>query len=101
MSAVILIAIKEVKQKNSKPLFYLNHISCTYDDFVNGLFLVKAADEGKKKCTCFNRGSGKYFELISYKDASNVNYSFVSDYLEIEEFKIGKRFQEYDVLLEK
>lgn len=101
MSAVLLIAIKEVKQRILNRSFILMLFLVPTMILSMVYFLVKAADEGKKNVHVLIADPGNILQgVISSKDASNVNYSFVSDYLEIEEFKIGKRFQEYDVLLE-
>jgi ABC-2 type transport system permease protein len=101
MNAVVLIALKEIKQRmlNRSFLFMLFLVPLMIISMV--YFLVKAADEGKKNVHVLIADPGDILQgVISSKESPNVNYSFVSDYLEIDEFKNGKRYQEFDVLLE-
>jgi ABC-2 type transport system permease protein len=101
MSGIMLIAIKEIKQRILNRSFILMLLLVPMMILSMVYFLVKASDEGKKNVQVLIADPGNILQgVISSKGSSNVNYSFVSDYLEIEEFKIGKRFQEYDVLLE-
>lgn len=101
MNAVVLIALKEIKQRmlNRSYLFMLFLVPLMIISMV--YFLVKASDEGKKNVHVLIADPGDILQgVISSKESPNVNYSFVSDYLEIDEFKNGKRYQEFDILLE-
>ena len=64
-------------------------------------FLVKANDQGKKELTVLIADPGNIMEgVISSKDNASVNYYFVDGYLELDEFKLGKDYQRFDVLIE-
>ena len=87
MNAVVLIALKEIKQRmlNRSFLFMLFLVPLMIISMV--YFLVKAADEGKKNVHVLIADPGDILQgVISSKESPNVNYSFVSDYLEIDEF---------------
>ena len=101
MNSILLISWKEIKQRVFKrsytlvlvlgPIFIL---TCFY-------LLVKAADEGKKNVHVLIADPGDILRgVISSKEDPNLRYSFVSDYLEIDEFSKGKPYQEFDALLE-
>jgi ABC-2 type transport system permease protein len=44
--------------------------------------------------------SGIMVDKIASRADSNIRYSFADDYIEIEEFANGKRFQQYDAMVE-
>ncbi len=64
-------------------------------------FFVKANDQGKKKLTVLIADPGDIMKgVISSKEDPNVEYYFVDSYLEITEFKEGKKYQKFDALIE-
>ncbi len=101
MKSILLISWKEIKQRVLNRSFVLSLIlgpvfvlTCVY-------LLVKAADEGKKNVHVLIADPGDILQgVISSKEDPNVRYSFVSDYLEIEEFSKGIPYQDFDALLE-
>jgi ABC-2 type transport system permease protein len=101
MKSILLISWKEIKQRVLNRSFILSLIlgpifilTCVY-------LLVKAADEGKKNVHVLIADPGDILQgVISSKENPNVRYSFVSDYLGIDEFSLGKPYQSFDVLLE-
>ena len=101
MKSILLISWKEIKQRVLNRSFILSLIlgpifilTCIY-------LLVKAADEGKKNVHVLIADPGDILQgVISSKEDPNVQYSFVSDYLEIDEFSQGKPYQDFDALLE-
>lgn len=101
MKSILLISWKEIRQRVLNRSFVLSLIlgpifilTCVY-------LLVKAADEGKKNVHVLIADPGDILQgVISSKEDPNVQYSFVSDYLEIDEFSMGKPYQNYDALLE-
>ena len=96
-----IIAMREFKERvlNRSFLFML---------FVGPLmvltlayFLVKANDQGKKELNVLIADPGNIMEgVISSKNNGNIHYYFVDSYLEIDEFKLGKDYQRFDVLVE-
>ena len=101
MRSILLISWKEIRQRVFNRSFVLSLIlgpvfilTCVY-------ILVKAADEGKKNVHVLIADPGDILQgVISSKEDPNVQYSFVSDYLEIDEFAQGKPYQDFDALLE-
>ena len=84
MRSILLISWKEIRQRVFNRSFVLSLIlgpvfilTCVY-------ILVKAADEGKKNVHVLIADPGDILQgVISSKEDPNVQYSFVSDYLEI------------------
>ncbi|MGB2467162.1 MAG: ABC transporter permease [Crocinitomicaceae bacterium] len=96
-----IIAMREFKERvlNRSFLFMLflgplMVLTLTY-------FLVKANDQGKKELNVLIADPGNIMEgVISSKNNGNIHYYFVDSYLEIDEFKLGKDYQRFDVLVE-
>ena len=64
-------------------------------------FLVKANDEGKKELNILIADPGNIMDgVISSKESKSVNYYFLDGYIELDDFKKGKDYQKYDVLVE-
>ena len=64
-------------------------------------FLVKANDQGKKELNVLIADPGNIMEgVISSNNNGNIHYYFVDSYLEIDEFKLGKDYQRFGVLVE-
>ena len=64
-------------------------------------FLVKANDEGKKELNVLIADPGNIMDgVISSKESKSVNYYFIDGYLELDDFKNGKDYKKYDVLVE-
>ena len=101
MKSVLLISWKEIKQRIFNRSFLLLLIIGPILILSFFYFLVKAADEGKRNISVLIADPGDIMKgVISSKAYSNIDYSFVSGYLTLEEFKKGKPYQGYDVLLE-
>tara|TARA_B100001287_G_scaffold275443_1_gene283058 strand:- start:4617 stop:5948 length:1332 start_codon:yes stop_codon:yes gene_type:complete len=101
MKSIFLISWKEIKQRVMNRSFVLSLILGPIFIMICIYFLVKAADEGKKNVHVLIADPGDILQgVISSKEDPNVRYSFVSDYLEIDEFAQGKPYQKFDALLE-
>lgn len=63
--------------------------------------LFKAGDEGKNSLKVLIADPISLLEnKIVANEGKSVQYYFIGDYLEIEEFRDGKRYQEFDALIE-
>ncbi|NBX79331.1 MAG: ABC transporter permease, partial [Flavobacteriales bacterium] len=96
-----LIAMRELKERFSNstflwmmfigPLFFLIFL----------FFLFKSGDEGKTTLkVLIVDPAGLMENKIVTQEGKAVQYYFISDYLEIEEFRDGKRYQDFDALVE-
>ena len=101
MNSILLISWKEIKQRVLNRSFTLSLILGPIFILTCFYLLVKAADEGKKNVHVLIADPGDILQgVISSKEDPNLRYSFVSDYLEIDEFSKGKPYQKFDALLE-
>ena len=96
-----LIALREIKERVLNRSFIgmlfigpLIVLSLLY-------FLVKANDQGKNKLTVLIVDPGNIMNgVISSRENPNIDYYFVNDYLQLEEFNKGKKYQKFDAFIE-
>ena len=101
MRSVFLISWREIQQRVFNRSFLLMLLLGPLLILSLFYFLVQAADEGKKQVSVLIADPGDLLEgIISSKENTAVQYSFVSDYLTLNEFKTGKAYEKYDVLME-
>ena len=96
-----IIAMREFKERVLNRSFLFMLFLGSVNGFDTSLFLVKANDQGKKELNVLIADPGNIMEgVISSKNNGNIHYYFVDSYLEIDEFKLGKDYQRFDVLVE-
>jgi len=96
-----IIAMRELRERVLNKSFLLMLFVGPFLVLTLAYFLVKANDQGKKELTVLIADPGNIMEgVISSKDNASVNYYFVDGYLELDEFKLGKDYQRFDVLIE-
>ena len=101
MRSVFLISWREIKQRILNRSFLLMLLLGPLLILSLFYFLVQAADEGKQQVNVLIADPGDLLEgIISSRENPTVHYSFISDYVTLTEFKSGKVYQDYDVLME-
>ena len=101
MRSVFLISWREIKQLILNRSFLLMLLLGPLLILSLFYFLVQAADEGKQQVNVLIADPGDLLEgIISSRENPTVHYSFISDYVTLTEFKSGKVYQDYDVLME-
>lgn len=96
-----LIAIRELKERFSNGTFLWMMVLGPLCFLLFLFFLFKSGDEGKKSLTVLIADpAGLMDNKIVSSERKNVNYYFIGDYLEIEEFRDGKAYQNFDALIE-
>ncbi len=101
MSQSWIIAMRELRERVLNKSFLTMLFVGPFLVLTLAYFLVKANDQGKKELTVLIADPGNIMEgVISSKDNASVNYYFVDGYLELDEFKLGKDYQRFDVLIE-
>ena len=96
-----LIAIRELKERFSNGTFLWMMVLGPLCFLLFLFFLFKSGDEGKKSLTVLIADpAGLMDNKIVSSEGKNVNYYFIGDYLEIEEFRDGKAYQNFDALIE-
>ena len=101
MSQSWIIAMRELRERVLNKSFLTMLFVGPFLVLTLAYFLVKANDQGKKELTVLIADPGNIMEgVISSKDNASVNYYFVDGYLELDEFKLAKDYQRFDVLIE-
>jgi ABC-2 type transport system permease protein len=96
-----LIAIRELKERFSNGTFLWMMVLGPLLFLLLLFFLFKSGDEGKKSLKVLIADpAGLMDNKIVSSEGKNVNYYFIGDYLEIEEFRDGKAYQNFDALIE-
>ena len=96
-----LIAIRELKERFSNGTFLWMMVLGPLCFLLFLFFLFKSGDEGKKSLKVLIADpAGLMDNKIVSSEGKNVNYYFIGDYLEIEEFRDGKAYQNFDALIE-
>lgn len=96
-----LIAMREFKERvYSRTFLWMLIVGPAVVLFL--LFLLfKAGDQGKNSIKVLIADPAGLLEnKIVAQEGKAVQYYFISDYLEIEEFRDGKEYQQFDVLME-
>lgn len=96
-----LIAVRELKERIGTRSFVLMSLLGPLLILLTTYMLFAYGGEGKQKWNILIADPAGIMgnKILSNPDKS-VKYSFADDYLEIEEFRDGKRFQEFDALIE-
>lgn len=96
-----LIALREIKERVLNRSFIVMLFIGPFIVLSLLYFLVKANDQGKKKLTVLIADPGDIMNgVMSSKENPNVDYYFVNDYLQLEEFSKGKEYQKFDAFIE-
>jgi ABC-2 type transport system permease protein len=96
-----LIAIRELKERFSNGTFLWMMVLGPFLFLLLLFFLFKSGDEGKKNLKVLIADPAALMEnKIIASESKTVSYYFISDYLEIEEFRDGKAYQTFDALIE-
>ena len=96
-----LIALREIKERVLNRSFIVMLFIGPFIVLSLLYFLVKANDQGKKKLTVLIADPGNIMNgVMSSKENPNVDYYFVNDYLQLEEFNKGKKYQKFDAFIE-
>jgi len=96
-----LIAVRELKERIGSRSFLLLSIMGPMIILLMISMLFVLGDQGKQHWNVLITDPAGIMEnkILANEDKS-VNYSFGDSYLEIEDFRDGKRFQEFDAMLE-
>ncbi len=101
MKQVWIIAMRELRGRIWNRSFLLMLIIGPLLLLTMAYFLVKANDQGKKNLTVLIADPGNIMEgVISSRENQKISYYFVDGYLDLDEFKRGKDYQKFDVLIE-
>ena len=96
-----IIAMREFRERVLNRSFLMMLLIGPLMVLTLAYFLVKANDEGKKELNVLIADPGNIMDgVISSKESKSVNYYFIDGYLELGDFKKGKDYQKYDVLVE-
>ncbi len=96
-----LIAIRELKERFSNGTFLWMMVLGPFLFLFLLFFLFKSGDEGKKNLKVLIADPASLMEnKIIASESKTISYYFISDYLEIEEFRDGKAYQSFDALIE-
>ena len=96
-----LITIRELKERFSNGTFLWMMVLGPFLFLFLLFFLFKSGDEGKKNLKVLIADPAALMEnKIIASESKTVSYYFISDYLEIEEFRDGKAYQTFDALIE-
>jgi ABC-2 type transport system permease protein len=96
-----LIAIRELKERFSNGTFLWMMVLGPFLFLLLLFFLFKSGDEGKKNLkVLIGDPAGLMENKIIASESKTISYYFISDYLEIEEFRDGKAYQSFDALIE-
>lgn len=96
-----LIATRELKERFSNGTFLWMMVLGPLLFLLSLFFLFKSGDEGKKSLkVLISDPAGLMENKIVSSEGKSVNYYFIGDYLEIEEFRDGKAYQNFDALIE-
>lgn len=96
-----LIAMRELKERFSNSTFLWMMFIGPLFLLIFLFFLFKSGDEGKTSLkVLIVDPAGLMENKIVAQEGKAVQYYFISDYLEIEEFRDGKRYQDFDALVE-
>lgn len=96
-----LIAIRELKERFSNGTFLWMMVLGPLLFLLLLFFLFKSGDEGKKHLKVLIADPAGLMEnKIIASESKTISYYFISDYLEIEEFRDGKAYQSFDALIE-
>ena len=96
-----LIATRELKERFSYGTFLWMMVLGPLLFLLSLFFLFKSGDEGKKSLkVLISDPAGLMENKIVSTEGKSVNYYFIGDYLEIEEFRDGKAYQNFDALIE-
>lgn len=96
-----LIALRELKERFSNGTFLLMMVLGPLFLLLMLFFLFKSGDEGKKSLkVLISDPAGLMDSKIIASEEGKISYYFIGDYLEIEEFRDGKAYQNFDALIE-
>jgi ABC-2 type transport system permease protein len=96
-----IIATRELKERLQSKSFLMMAVLGPILILVLTYFLFAMGGNHKRQLKVLIADPAGIMEnKIMAKEDASIKYFFANDYLEIEEFKEGKRFQEYDALLE-
>ena len=96
-----MIAIRELKERFSNGTFLWMMVLGPFLFLFLLFFLFKSGDEGKKNLKVLIADPASLMEnKIIASESKTISYYFISDYLEIEEFRDGKAYQSFDALIE-
>ncbi|MDC0460565.1 ABC transporter permease, partial [Crocinitomicaceae bacterium] len=96
-----IIAMREFRERVLNKSFLMMLLIGPLMVLTLAYFLVKANDEGKKELNILIADPGNIMDgVISSKESKSVNYYFLDGYIELDDFKKGKDYQKYDVLVE-
>ena len=101
MKQIWLIALREIKERVWNRSFIVMLFIGPFIVLSLLYFLVKVNDQGKKKLTVLIADPGNIMNgVLSSKENPNIDYYFVNDYLRLEEFNKGKKYQKFDAFIE-
>lgn len=96
-----LIALRELKERIATRSFILMSIMGPLVILLITYLLFTYGGDGKQRWRVLIADPAGIMEnKIMANEDNAVSYSFADDYLEMEEFRDGKRFQEFDALVE-
>lgn len=101
MNKTILVALRELKQRVNSRSFMAMAILGPIIVLAILFTLFKIGGSNKNHWNILISDRTQLLdEKIQANDDINITYSFIADYVQLEDFKTGKRFAEFDALLE-
>lgn len=96
-----IIALRELKERiNHRSFLYMSLLGPIMVIFFIYLLFTYAGSDKQRYNVLIADPTGLFENRIYTDNQRNIEYSFVNQYVEMENFKLGKRYQQFDALVE-
>jgi ABC-2 type transport system permease protein len=101
MSKFLLLTQREIQERLGQKGFWYMLVLGPVVVLLLLVALLKAADQGKQELSVLIADPGQIMDhRLMAQEAKHIQYYFLDDYLELNEFERAKAYQEFDVLVE-
>ena len=101
MSKFLLLTQREIQERLGQKGFWYMLVLGPVVVLLLLVALLKAADQGKQELSVLIADPGQIMDhRLMAQEEKHIQYYFLDDYLELNEFERAKAYQEFDVLVE-
>ncbi len=101
MSKFLLLTKREIQERLGQKGFWYMLVLGPVVVLLLLVALLKAADQGKQELSVLIADPGQIMDhRLMAQEEKHIQYYFLDDYLELNEFERAKAYQEFDVLVE-
>ena len=101
MSKFLLLTQREIQERLGQKGFWYMLVLGPIVVLLLLVALLKAADQGKQELSVLIADPGQIMDhRLMAQEEKHIQYYFLDDYLELNEFERAKAYQEFDVLVE-